>query len=342
MRLVYATTVQIPADDAQSVQVQAMAQAFAGILGSDFALVSPATPQNRAARVPFRWVRLALPRALPRALRYALFLGRSIWAVSSFRPDVVYSRDIGVAALYHLFGFRAVYEMHKPFETTIGERLFRWIGPRLSIVVISRALKTYLLETYDLLSERIHVAHDGIAAAALQHRSGPRENAMPVAVYAGSFQKGKGVELVLAAAAQLPDVQFHLFGGVLPSSLPNVTIHGRILHARVHEELLKADILLLPATKELPYYQYTSPLKLFEYMAAQRPIVSSNIGSIAEILNETNAFLFDPEERDGLARALKRCLGEPASRREKAQAAWTDAHGYTWEQRAAKVLAFLA
>ena len=69
----------------------------------------------------------------------------------------------------------------------------------------------------------------------------------------------------------------------------------------------KLDIWVLPNSKRAQISQQeTSPIKLFEYMAAERPIVASNLPSLREILrDQENAVLFEPDKPSSLARAIK-------------------------------------
>src|SRR3989338_4060167 len=117
MKLLYITNVQIPAADAQSVQVESMCDAFAETLGNDFLLVSPNTKENAHSLKLFQWRRVNIVHWLPRSFRYLHLILSSIAIVLKFKPDLIYSRDIGVVCIYTLFGVRSVYEMHKPFET---------------------------------------------------------------------------------------------------------------------------------------------------------------------------------------------------------------------------------
>jgi glycosyltransferase involved in cell wall biosynthesis len=80
---------------------------------------------------------------------------------------------------------------------------------------------------------------------------------------------------------------------------------------------------------------YFSPLKIFEYMAAGKPIVASRIGQVAEILeNEKTALLVAPENPEELASALRRLKAERKLAERLGAAAQKEAQEkHTWKAR---------
>ena len=50
---------------------------------------------------------------------------------------------------------------------------------------------------------------------------------------------------------------------------------------------------------------YFSPLKVYEYMAAGRPVVASRVGQLCELIEDrVNGLLFDPGDSEALSEAL--------------------------------------
>jgi glycosyltransferase involved in cell wall biosynthesis len=84
---------------------------------------------------------------------------------------------------------------------------------------------------------------------------------------------------------------------------------------------------------------FTSPIKLFEYMASGRPVVATSIPSVSEILRDgVNAILVPPDSPEALAAGIKRALNDPALAKALSERASSDVRGYTWEARAKKLL----
>jgi glycosyltransferase involved in cell wall biosynthesis len=111
---------------------------------------------------------------------------------------------------------------------------------------------------------------------------------------------------------------------------------------------LKAfDICVMPSPRPrsraqyLYYMYYTSPLKLFEYMASRRPIVAPDLPTVREILNEENAVLVKPGEPEALAEGLEKTLKDEGLANKVAEKAYEDVQEYSWERRAIKILNFI-
>lgn len=355
MKLAYITNVKVPAGDAQSLQISAMAKSFFVVLKDDFLLISPMSLQNRAIDSKYRWHKLHIFNK-PRWLRYLMTLLFSIKTVINFSPEVVYSRDILVVAFYKLLGYQAVYEIHKPFETILGNLVFKTISQNIKIVAISQALKDFLLENYNLGESKILVAHDGafvedfLAISRNKSRSDLVDELSLadrsfVAMYIGNTKVGgKGINLIIQAANTLKDIKFVIIGGSKSSlgDVPNnMYFINRKAVAEIPRYLKSADVLLLPFTKELKTYKYHSALKMFEYMASGTPIVASDLGTIKEVLNINNSFLFNCEDYLDLASKISAVKGDVLKANLRAEQALKDVKKYDWSRRAELILNFL-
>jgi glycosyltransferase involved in cell wall biosynthesis len=176
----------------------------------------------------------------------------------------------------------------------------------------------------------------------------------PLIVYTGHLFRWKGVYTLAEAAQYLPEAYFVFVGGmekdvmefrafVREMGLSNVRVVGYVPPAQVPLYLAAADALALPNSAEEDISRlYTSPLKLFEYMASGRPIVASDLPSLREVLTDrVNACLVPPDDPTALVRGIQEALGNPLLARQLADRARQDVAAYTWEQRAEKVMAFV-
>ena len=169
-----------------------------------------------------------------------------------------------------------------------------------------------------------------------------------IILYTGHLYSWKGVEVLAQAAQELPSEYTVYFVGGTPKdveaftkkwgSRKNIRIIGHRPHTEVPLWQKAADVLVLPNTaKEAISQFYTSPMKLFEYMASGTPVVASNLPSIVEILNDERGVLVEPDNSKALAQAIVHTLtdAQAHARAQHAQA-WVADH--TWEKRAARIL----
>jgi glycosyltransferase involved in cell wall biosynthesis len=85
-----------------------------------------------------------------------------------------------------------------------------------------------------------------------------------------------------------------------------------------------------------------SPLKIFEYMAAGLPIVTSDLPVLREILEPgRDAAMTPPGDADALAVAVRALALDPQERLRLAQSAHERLASNTWDTRAARILDFL-
>lgn len=173
-----------------------------------------------------------------------------------------------------------------------------------------------------------------------------------IVVYTGHLYSWKGVDTLAEAAKILPEVLVVFVGGTVPDvkrfkgmygSVENIMLAGHKDHSEIPYWQKAGDVLVLPNTaKEDISKFYTSPMKLFEYMASERPVVASRIPSIMEILNEKNAVLVEPDNPEALASAISDIIGN----REKCKAisiqARLDVEEHAWDKRAKRILAFIS
>ncbi len=110
----------------------------------------------------------------------------------------------------------------------------------------------------------------------------------------------------------------------------------------IRDYLPRAKVAVLPNVPSVPS-QFSSPLKLFEYMAYGIPIVASDMPVFQEILaNGKNAILFKPGDPVALAEGIRTLLDDPGLASQIALAAKEDARNYTYERRAEKILGVIS
>ncbi len=358
----------LPARRANTVQVMKMAQALTrvghevrvSVPGADPDLPWEALAEHYGLRAYFSvtWIKVH-PRL--RRLDYAW---RALCWTRSWGAEVVYTRVPQAAAIASALRMPTVFEVHDLPGGRWGawwfRRFLRGRGAR-RLVVISRALLTDLQARFIFPPSLALVAPDGVdidryrdlpEPAQARHALGLPDRF--TAGYTGHLYPGRGVELLLDLAAQLPEITFLLVGGETPdvarlrksvqtSGLSNVILTGFLPNADLPRYQAACDVLLMPYQRRVAASsggdigRYLSPMKMFEYLACGRAILSSDLPVLREVLHEGNAVLLPPEDAGAWVAALKALQADEARRAALAVQARRDAVRYTWEARARRI-----
>jgi glycosyltransferase involved in cell wall biosynthesis len=315
-------------------------------------------------------------------MRRAAWLAQAIArAMGGRRSDVLMTRDLALASSLLRLPQRVrppvLYESHG-FAPTVGASLGELLsnGAAASGLKQARLLRreqrvwrradAYVTITHSLAEElgarfgaraRLSVVADGVR---LPHGAVPPalvRHHPAVIGYAGHLYPWKGVDVLLEAVSHVADAHATIVGGLAGEpdlertrryarSLgleDRLTLVGAVAPPEVAARLAEMDVLVLPNTATHVSAKYTSPLKLFEYMAAGRPIVASDLPSLREVLRDgENALLVPPGDVRQLAGAIRRVLADLPLATRLARTAWHDVQAYRWEQRAERLERLMA
>lgn len=173
-------------------------------------------------------------------------------------------------------------------------------------------------------------------------------------VYVGTLQFWKGLDVLVSAMALAPNLKLRIIGdgnenerSELRAKIRAFALENRVeLIGRIPQRQLPAAIAsaacavhALPPTHAIAA-RFTSPLKVFEYMALGMPMVVSDLPSVREVLEDgVNARLFEAGNPEALAKAMVEvCANRSLAARLSAQAS-IDAQGYSYDARARALLA---
>lgn len=169
-------------------------------------------------------------------------------------------------------------------------------------------------------------------------------------VYAGSFFPWKGVGELVAAAEQLPGCRIELIGGdatrisemkaALVPGGAEVEFPGRIPHGQVMARLAAACVAVLPNRADADS-AFTSPIKLFEYMAAGCAIVATDLPALREILGDGDAVWVKANDPTSLAKGIRELVDNPKRAQFLGERARALSAAYTWSARGRKLVALI-
>lgn len=266
----------------------------------------------------------------------------------------IYCREIFSAFFASIFRYKNVYEIHNLPSRKV-QLFVNYIfksKTNLFNVAISNSLKNKLEELYNLKNP-IHAFHDG-ASIVNENFTNPPEsyNKSNFNIgYVGHLYKGRGIELIIELAKRLPDFSFQIVGGeksdldrLKNSSPKNVFYHGFVAPKDTSKYRFFSDILLMPYKKGLASEgssadtsPWMSPMKLFEYMSSSKPIISTDLPVLREVLNQENAILV-PYDVIEWEKAILKIYKDREYGESLAKNSFVDLKSkYTWKKRSKSI-----
>ncbi|MFT4709218.1 MAG: glycosyltransferase involved in cell wall biosynthesis [Planctomycetota bacterium] len=245
-----------------------------------------------------------------------------------------------------------------------GRTRKRWLlevaaGAR-GLIAISGGVRDDLI-SLGIPGDEILVEHDGFEAS--RGAGSGREDARAkigvtpdakLVVYTGGLLDWKGVDLLVDAARELPELTFVIAGGMdadvaklrsryasnRSSGAPdNVRLDGFVAPKDIRDYLSAADLGIVPnRSKPAISAKYTSPLKVFEAMDAGLPLVMSDLPSLRDILDDTEACYFAADDAAALGRAIAKVMGDGALRASMSSKMKARAKNHSWDARAKRIL----
>ena len=124
----------------------------------------------------------------------------------------------------------------------------------------------------------------------------------------------------------------------------DLAVNDRVIFVEQFEQHILAeyqkavDVFLMPFPDIEHYRYYMSPLKMFEYMAAKRPIVTTDLPSIREVLDDATAMIVPPSEPAKLGEAINYLIENYDKGEELAGLSFLKVSQYTWDNRVTTIL----
>ena len=370
MRIAYLATSPIPSRRANALQVMKVCDNLIG-LGHEVRLWVPghrpaisSLELSHTFGLKNEFAIVWLPSLSP--FRHYDFCALAVLAARRWSAELLYVRPLQAAALASRLGMPALLDLHDRPHGRLGPRLLRAFvhgrGAR-RLVMTTQALQRWLTEEYHLklAAPFAVVAPNGVDLERYAGLPNPgearRQLGWPEAItasYTGQLYRGRGLDLLVELARRHPRVQFVWAGGDPESvrswgaelaslGLSNTRLLGFVANQDLPLVHAASDILLMPYEHNVYLRQgdlstFYSPMKLFEYLAAGRVILSSDLPPLREVLGEENALLLPPEDVPAWDAALADVLREPSKYSPLAERARAASLQYGWEARCRKAL----
>ena len=369
MKLSYIALSKIPSREANSVHVMKMCQALSKA-GCDTNLIVPMIPAQDED--PYRFYGVDCCFKISHVIwkktlgSVFLFSYRILKLLRAQNAQCVYGRHLTSCAFAAFAGFRTVWESHTPVEYmgSIYSFIFRMMITRkhfVKLVVISSSLKKYYIEKYGMNPNDIEVmadCSDVVDIANIKVLNLDDVGYKANVGYIGQLYPGKGMEIISAIVPLCPDVLCHIIGGKEAdikvwkkklSDCKNVVFHGFVKPSETSTYGLSMDILIAPYLKKVQgagakndkknLAAWMSPLKIFEYMSYKKPIITSELPVLHDVLNESNSIMCNPEVVEEWVSAINYLVENKIKSEELADAAYSDfINNYTWDIRAKRII----
>jgi glycosyltransferase involved in cell wall biosynthesis len=267
-------------------------------------------------------------------------------ALRRHRPDFVYKRhalsDFGVilAARHQripvVLEVNRLYssEQHARFERVLLKRLCRFCErlavSKASVVAAVSSPLAGFVRALAKDPDKVMVLPNGANPVLFQPQADLRVSVRQelgwsdavVVGWAGILREWHGVDLLLQALARVPNLRLLIIGdgpdrGRLESVIRGldlagrVRFTGRVSHAEVVRYIGAVDIAVSSADRT----GYASPMKLLEYMAMERATVAPRSPNIEDLIDdEVDGLLFEPDNEEALATAVRRLAADESLR----------------------------
>lgn len=372
--MIYIANVRIPTEKAHGLQIFKMCEALSLSEGK-VTLVVPTRKNKLKDKDPFEFYRVdknfelhylktfdptflfKFPAGFYFKFQTFLFgLSLSKYLIGK-SDEVVYTRDQYLLPLLLKMSKKVVWEAH---DLPRNKNKYKHLWYKCDkIIAITQGLKDELLQ-YGVPTYKVLVAPDAVDLRNFDTSQSQEELRKELDLpldknlifYTGHLYGWKGAHVLAQAASHLSENDLVCFLGGTDEDIKkfrdsfgqekNIRILGRVESFAVPKYLKAADVLVLPnsASRKISTH-YTSPMKLFEYMAAGKPIVASALPSIKEVLNESNAVLVDPDDSKELAEGIKKVIEDKELVQSLGTQALRDVQNYTWQKRAQNILNFI-
>jgi glycosyltransferase involved in cell wall biosynthesis len=194
-----------------------------------------------------------------------------------------------------------------------------------ALVAVSDALADRLVEAMDVPRDKIIVVPNGVDVARFDPEGVVPRSLGPGfrIVFAGSLAPWQGLDTLLRALVDVPAMAIIAGDGPARAGLQTlaldlgisarVTFLGHVAPDEVPPILAGGDVCFVGHTDRGNRADtFRSPLKLYEYLAMGKPVISSAVpDAVATIVEGENGFLFQPDDVASLVRAIRAAMGAP-------------------------------
>jgi len=370
MKLIHLTAKKFQSLSADNIYILNLAEEFNNLLGRDYSIVvaSKSSEQfKNTAVINLRlktWKLIFLNFWLPYFF-YFLWLPFFIFKMKSTSGVVFFSNESYLLSylirLRKIFKFK--YKICSDWHMLFNNWRDRYIASNSDFLITTSAkLKNLLVEKTKVNPEKILIAYGGVNPD--NYKNIDKNEArkilnLPIdkniVGYVGLFKTmgmEKGINTMIESLKSLSENEIMVFIGGKNEEIAeykkgaqeNGVLERCIFEDRkdFQEVVLyeqASDALVIPYPDKPHFRLYGFPMKVYEYMASQRPIVYSKLELAEEVLSDCG-YGFIPDDPKDLAEKIKEAIGAKDAY-EKVKIAYEKVKNYTWQKKAENIIAFI-
>jgi glycosyltransferase involved in cell wall biosynthesis len=322
-KIFYVAFSSIPSSLPSSLQIIKTCEKLSK-LSHDVTLVKPGTGNKKISIKKYYGIKdnikvkqFSSINNFPQGLNFYLYCFYCLYFISKEKQSITITRNYFMCYLLLLFKIETILEIHS--DTNIEGRLTKFIlryfnffnnNNLKKIVAISNAVKNLFIKKYHVKEKKILVLPSGSSIRVRKLPNFCFKKKLKIG-YFGSSSFSKGIQTIISLSKIDSKNEYFIYGGEnkdlrklrLKNTNKNLFFKKSIPYTMVPKKMMEMDILTLPYTKVIKsagevddISSYTSPLKLFDYLAVGKIIVSSNLKVLREIINEKNAYFINNYE----------------------------------------------
>ena len=248
--------------------------------------------------------------SFPQGLRFYLYCFYCLFFILKSENSITVSRSYFICYLLLLFRQKVILEIHH--DTTGESRVTKFIlkysnflnnKNLLNIVAVTKSVKNLFIDKYKVKSKKITVLPSG-SSIKINLKPNFNYNKKMKIGYFGSISPSKGIHTITKLSKIDQDNDYYIYGGLKSEIVKlrkknnnrNLYLNENVPYVNLPKIMVKMDILIIPYTKNIKsagevddISKYTSPLKLFDYLAVGKIIISSDLKVLREVISSKNA-----------------------------------------------------
>ncbi len=317
MKICYLSNSAMPSKNASAIQIVKMCEAFSQ-LNNEVVLITTNVFQYNTSIFKFYDVKkkFILDRVknfekFPLGINYYFFSIFSILKSFKYKPDIYITRNFFSCFLLVLLRKRIVIELHHGLD--MESRVVRFLVKYLNFlnsnkivkaIAITKNVRDYFLKYHRVKKDKFLILPSGTSIKK-KYFNPKKRNSLNIG-YLGSLYKSRGSNLIIKLAQIDNSNNYYLYGDNknlekknFIRSIKNLRLKNQVPYKEISKILSTMDVLIMPYTSSVTVSgdvgditNFTSPLKLFDYLSMGKTILCSNLDVLREVVKEKKNVVF--------------------------------------------------